>query len=113
MCRVALLTTDFDMAYLANVVVKMLVKDATTGNMTSVNRRDLGFQCLVSDPDDLRKQARHKFNEAHGPDLFVRTCNLVGRETCRICCMTKASVPQVQALRDTQAIVRPLKPRRR
>jgi hypothetical protein len=101
------------MAYQATVKVLMLSRDDTSGQMTTVKRKDMDFAMRVNNPAEIVPAAKVRFTEQWGPDLVVRCCNLQERAQAILYCMPKESRLQSVAVRDLTAIVPKMRSRTR
>lgn len=93
------------MSYQAGVQVLMLSRDDTSGQMTTVKRKDMDFSLRVNNPEEIVPAAKASFAGKWGPDLVVRCCNLQERKKALLYCMPKTQQQQAVASRDLTAIV--------
>lgn len=99
------------MSFQASVQVQMLSRDDTSGQLTTVKRRDMDFNLRVNNPAEIVPEAKRSFLEKWGPDLVVRCCNLQERKKAILYCMPGVQQQQAVAARDLQALVPPMKSR--
>ena len=76
----------------------------------AVDRRDLHFTIIASEPSTITKLAKKQFVEDHGPDLVVRTCCLTSRSSAVLYCEQKKNVrrvaPKATFVHKLQRVVR-------
>lgn len=98
------------MRYRAKVKVDMLSsRGGTEPALSSTPRSDMNFSVVVTNAGDIIPEARKYFKKKWGPDLVIRTCNLVDDgKSAVLHCMPANQVQHVVPINDIKNMLKPM-----